>query len=114
MRTRCATGLRYSPKNVSQPSKGRGLLARKAADRPSAADGAELGVGVLVVELVTDALGDVDDLGTRVRLGGVRDQPGGHAGPRRAPRRGFGLAPGFRLPGVAGLDGEEFPRLGIG
>ena len=35
MRTRCATGLRYSPKNVSQPSKRPGLLARRASG-PSA------------------------------------------------------------------------------
>ena len=27
MRTRCATGLRYSPENLSQPSKRRGLSA---------------------------------------------------------------------------------------
>jgi hypothetical protein len=30
MRTRCATGLRYSPENLSQPSKLCGLLAPRA------------------------------------------------------------------------------------
>src|ERR1700752_2852923 len=81
MRTRCATGLRYSPKNASQRSKLRDLsapgrpwsLACGGADRQncvgrpgpwqawgcpaptsgSVADGADLGVGVLVIELVT-------------------------------------------------------------
>ena len=31
MRTRCATGLRYSPENLSQPSKHRGLSAPRIA-----------------------------------------------------------------------------------
>jgi hypothetical protein len=64
MRTRCATGLRYSPENDSQPSKGQRCLARSVADR------AELGVGVLVVELVADALRQVDDVGPRAGLVG--------------------------------------------
>src|ERR1700722_9402594 len=68
MRTRCATGLRYSPKNGCQRSKLSGLLARLRVpprsrtaqpcpgDTPmSVADGAYGGVRVLVVELVVQA-----------------------------------------------------------
>ena len=57
MRTRCATGLRYSPKNGCQRSKRSGLLARTAAaDSASVAHRAVHRVGVLVVELPVDPL----------------------------------------------------------
>src|SRR5215469_16673993 len=67
MRTRCATGLRYSPWTGSQRSK----LWRWSACRQwhglgqpeLVAYGSDGRVGVLVVELVADAAGDVDDRG---------------------------------------------------
>src|ERR1700761_221227 len=82
MRTRCATGLRHSPKNVSQPSKGQRLLARSVAHR------AQLGVGVLVVELVADVLGEVDDVSPGAGLFD-RERTLGRAG-GRSRRRGRG------------------------
>src|ERR1035438_9434245 len=73
MRTRCATGLRHSPWTGSQPSKLRASSApRRSAGRnrgtgaASVADRARCCVGVLIVELVADPVGDVDDLGRRL------------------------------------------------
>ena len=37
MRTRCATGLRYSPENLSQPSKQLAMPARHGCRQPEAA-----------------------------------------------------------------------------
>src|SRR6516225_906202 len=93
MRTRCATGLRYSPKNGCQRSKYRRLFAhlavvRRPAGEGSVADGTFCGVGVLVVDLVADAGGDVDDLGIRWGFGICRH---GHGG-----RRPGGLLVGAR------------------
>src|SRR5690242_11250241 len=85
MRTRCATGLRYSPKNGCQRSKHPGprvppwrlaaLGGRRGTGCPGlVADSPYGGVCVLVVELVADPVGDVDDvglvLGRRGRLAG--------------------------------------------
>src|SRR5205814_7005814 len=71
MRTRCATGLRYSPKNGCQRSKHPGLASRPGSP-PLVADGADGGVGVLVVELVADPARDVDDIGLVLgRRGGL-------------------------------------------
>src|SRR5216684_2005755 len=74
MRTRCATGLRYSPKNGCQPSKLSRLLARlncpsQVTASVSVADGAHRGVSVLVVQLIAEASRDVDDLRRPRRLG---------------------------------------------
>src|SRR5690348_8184644 len=74
MRTRCATGLRYSPRDGSQRSKRRPVRASapprrrrsgsaaEAPTRGSVADRTVGHVGVLVVDLVRDPAGDVDDL----------------------------------------------------
>ena len=58
MRTRCATGLRYSPKNGCQRSKSSGLFAPPVSPaclrdrRASVSYGSFGSVGVLVVDLV--------------------------------------------------------------
>ena len=110
MRTRCATGLRYSPKGtaVSVANAGRPLVPSASAARPrreagpSVADGTHLGVGVLVVELVADPGRDVDDLGTGAARAG-RDRPirpAARLRPRSARRPGRWC--GQRSPGRAG------------
>jgi hypothetical protein len=64
MRTRCATGLRYSPRTGSQRSKYWRCFAPGFPVDPSlVAYGANGGIGVLVVQLISDPAGDVDDLG---------------------------------------------------
>ena len=75
MRTRCATGLRYSPRTASQRSK-----SIRLAEQRSVADGPDGRVGVLIVELVGEPGRDVDDLCGALRLAGfpglARAQPG--------------------------------------
>ena len=66
MRTRCATGLRYSPWNGCQRSKDRRMF------RPSVSHGPVGRVRVLVVDLIADTARDVDDLGTARHSGRVR------------------------------------------
>src|ERR1700730_4801383 len=86
MRTRCAIGLRYSPKNGCQPSKLGRLLARlsclsQVTAAASVADSPHRSVRVLVVELVAKAGRDVDDLRRPRRLGrgdGGADRLGRH------------------------------------
>src|SRR5713101_7771393 len=84
MRTRCATGLRYSPWNGCQRSKDRRMF------RPSVSHGPVGRVRVLVVDLIADTARDVDDLGTARHSGRVRHgvmvSPG--SGGRRG-RNGF-------------------------
>ena len=64
MRTRCATGLRYSPENLSQPSKLCTLLAPRLGPGRLGlvADGAEPVLCVLVVEVLAGRFGDGDHL----------------------------------------------------
>ena len=79
MRTRCATGLRYSPKTGSQRTKRRASPTSAYSAPPdvqpaaevSIADCADGGVSVLVVKLVGDAAGDVDDLGAGGGMCGI-------------------------------------------
>src|SRR5689334_4063012 len=86
MRTRCATGLRYSPNgtgvsvaNLAARSRRRRVPRGGCAGwaGPSIAAGPHLGVGVLIVELVADPARDVDDL--RAGYPGLR---AGHPGLR--------------------------------
>src|SRR5450432_471799 len=114
MRTRCATGLRHSPTTGCQRSKRSGyarqhevVICRRPPPRSgrrrqrSVADSPDRGVGVLVVELVAETAGDVDDLGSWLRMAvGPRRTlalAGGSGGERLIAPHGDLLAPGGHL-----------------